>query len=393
MYDAIVIGARCAGATTAMLLARAGLDVLLLDRATFPSEIPHGHFIHMHGPRRLADWGVLDSLLATGCPAVTSFTVDLGDGPLTGRELADGDVPLGLGPRRARLDEVLVAAAVDAGAEFRQGFAVRELIEEDGRVAGVAGPKGRERARLVVGADGRNSAMARAVGAESYEAVPTLSCWYFSYWSGVERRGLELYVQDERAIFAFPTNDELMGVFVAWPIGELPRVRADIEAAFMAVVDRVPELAERLRAGRREERFGGATQLPNFLRTPGGPGWALVGDAACHKDPYMALGICDALRDAELLADAAVAGLSGRLPLDDALAGYQRRRDEATLPGYRENLVAAQLRPAPEQSALIAALRGDQAATNHFFMAREGMVPPETFFNPENLRRVMAGSP
>ena len=222
--------------------------------------------------------------------------------------------------------------------------------------------------------------------------MPTLTCWYFSYWSGVERTGLELYVHDRRAIFAFPTNDDLMGVFAVWPIAELPRVRADIEGEFMAVVDAVPEFAERLRRGRREERFLGATQLPNFLRTPGGPGWALVGDAACHKDPYMALGICDALRDAELLADAAAAGLTGRLPLDEALADYQRRRDEATLPGYRENLVAAELKPAPEQRGLVAALRGDQAAANHFFMAREGMVPPETFFNPENLGRVMAGS-
>ena len=106
----------------------------------------------------------------------------------------------------------------------------------------------------------------------------------------------------------------------------------------------------------------------------------------------MALGICDALRDAELLAEAAAAGLSGRRPLDDALADYQRRRDEATLPGYRENLVAAQLKPAPEQRGLVAALRGDPAAANHFFMAREGMVPPETFFNRENLQRVMAGA-
>ena len=373
-----------------MLLARAGLDVLMVDRATFPSDIPHGHFIHMHGPRRLADWGLLDAALATNCPAVTAFTLDFGDGPVTGTDLASGGVPLGLGPRRTRLDEVLVAAAVAAGAEFRERFAVQELIEEDGRVAGVAGRGGRERSRLVVGADGRNSPLARAVGAQEYEAVPTLSCWYFSYWSGVDGSGMELYVQDERAIFAFPTNDDLMTVFVAWPIAELPRVRADIEGEFMAVVDRAPEFAERLRAGRREERFRGATQLPNFLRTPCGPGWALVGDAGCHKDPYMALGICDALRDAELLAEAAAAGLSGRRPLDDALTDYQQRRDEATLPGYRENLVAARLDPAPEQRALVAALRGAPAAANHF-MAREGMVPPETFFNPENLQRVMAG--
>ena len=154
MYDAIVIGARCAGATTAMLLAREGLDVLLLDRSPFPSEIPHGHFIHMHGPRRLAEWGVLDAVLDTNCPPVTSFTLDLGDGPVTGRDLASGDVPLGLGPRRARLDEVLVDAAVEAGAEFRAGFAVQELIEEDGRVAGVARPR-RPRARAAGRRGGR----------------------------------------------------------------------------------------------------------------------------------------------------------------------------------------------------------------------------------------------
>jgi flavin-dependent dehydrogenase len=166
-------------------------------------------------------------------------------------------------------------------------------------------------------------------------------------------------------------------------------VRADIEGEFGAVIDGAPELAERLRAGRREERFLGATQLPNFLRTPYGPGWALVGDAGCHKDPFRALGICDALRDAELLAGAVADGLGGRRPLEAALADYEARRNEATLPGYRENLQAAQLRPPPEQRGLLAAMRGDQDAVNHFFRASQGMVAPETFFNPENLRRLM----
>ena len=352
MYDAIVIGARCAGATTAMLLARAGLDVLLLDRSPFPSEIPHGHFIHMHGPRRLADWGVLDAVLDTNCPAGHGFTLDFGDGPVTGRDLASGGVPLGLGPRRARLDEVLVDRRGGGGRGIPPGFAVQELIEEDGRVAGVAGRDGRERARLVVGADGRNSAIARAVGAQEYEAVPTLTCWYFSYWSGVERPGLELYVHDRRAIFAFPTNDDLMAVFAAWPIAELPRVRARHRRRVHGG-GRPRARVRRSGCAAAGARSGSSARpsCPNFLRTPFGPGWALVGDAACHKDPYMALGICDALRDAELLADAAAAGLTGRLPLDEALPGYQRRRDEATLPGYRENLVAAELMPAPEQRA------------------------------------------
>jgi flavin-dependent dehydrogenase len=398
MYDAIVIGARCAGASTAMLLARDGLDVLLVDRAAFPSDLPHGHFIHMHGPARLAEWGLLDAVLATNCPPVTTITMDLGDGPVVGRDLADGGVPMGLGPRRSRLDEVLVNAAVAAGAEFRPQCAALELIEEDGRVAGVVARDietrsvTRERSTLVVGADGRNSALARAVGAAEYEAEPTIACWYFSYWSGANLPGLELHVIDERAIFAFPTNDDLMAVFVAWPIDELARVRADIESEFMTVIDLVPELAARLRDGRREQRFAGATQLPNFLRTPFGPGWALVGDAGCHKDPFMALGICDALRDAELLAGAVVEGFSGRQPIDAALADYERRRNEATLPGYHENLVAARLKPPAEQRALVAVLRHDQAATNHFFRARQGIVAPETFFNPENLRRLMAGA-
>jgi flavin-dependent dehydrogenase len=133
VYDAIVIGARCAGATTAMLLAREGFDVLLVDRASFPSEIPHGHFIHRHGPPRLARWGLLDRVLDTGCPAVTSITMDLGDFPLTGEDLVVDGVPVGLGPRRAALDKVLVDAAVEAGAELREGFPVDDLTFEDGR--------------------------------------------------------------------------------------------------------------------------------------------------------------------------------------------------------------------------------------------------------------------
>ena len=400
MHDVIVVGARCAGAATAMLLARAGARVLLLDRATLPSDIPHGHFIHRHGPRRLRDWGLLDAVLATGCPPVTEMTMGLGDPVVTGTELAVDGVPAGLGPRRDRLDAVLAGAAVAAGAELRDGFAVDELMRDGERVTGVRGRGARggrratERAAVVVGADGRNSGVAKAVGATAVESAPTLACWYFSYWSGVPQRGLEMYVRSERAIFAFPTNDELLAVFVAWPIAELPGVRADLERRFAAVLALAPELAERIRGGRREERFYGATQLPNFVRRVHGPGWALVGDAGCHKDPLMALGICDGLRDAELLAGALADGLAGRTGLGNALAGYERRRTEATLPEYRENLEAARLQPPPDQVArLLAALPDRPEDARHFYLAREGMVPPESFFGEDNLRRiVMAGA-
>jgi flavin-dependent dehydrogenase len=121
-------------------------------------------------------------------------------------------------------------------------------------------------------------------------------------------------------VFAFPTNDGLCGLFVAWSFAELATVRADIERQLRAAIDEVPDLAERVRAGRREERLYGMSDLPNFLRKPYGPGWALVGDAGCHKDPYLALGICDAFRDADLLVEAVDEGLSGRQPLEQALA-------------------------------------------------------------------------
>jgi len=397
VYDVIVVGARCAGAPAAMLLARKGYDVLLVDRATFPSSIPHGHFIHQHGPRRLQRWGLLDRIVATNCPAVTTFTLDLGDFPLTGRALEADGVALGYGPRRAALDAVLVDAAVEAGAELRQGFTVDDFTADGDRITGIRGRDQRsgtttvEHAAVVVGADGRNSRLARAVGAPAYEAAPPATCWYFSYWSGVPAAGLEVHVRQQRVIFSFPTNDGLQAVFVAWPAAALPAVRADVEGQFMTVLDWVPELAERVRGGRREERFYGATDLPNFLRTPYGPGWALVGDAGCHKDPFLALGVCDALRDVELLAEALDEGLSGRRPMTEAMAAFAERRDAATLPAYRENLAMAQFTAVPDDVfRLRAALRDDQAETNRFFMAREGMIPRESFFNGTNLQRLMA---
>lgn len=398
MYDAIVVGARCAGAPAAMLLARKGYRVLLVDRATFPSDIPHGHFIHRHGPRRLARWGLLDAVAATGCPPATSWTLDQGDFPLTGEQMSVDGVALGYGPRRAVLDAVLVDAAIRAGAEFRDGF-VDDVIADDDAVAGVRGhSSGRaatvtERARVTIGADGRNSHLARTVRAPAYEAVPSLTCWYFSYWSEMPATGLEVYVRPGQVIFAFPTNDGLFAIFVAWERDRFPAVRSDIEGQFMAAIDSVPTLAERVRGGRREERFRGASDVPNFLRKPYGAGWALVGDAACHKDPFMALGICDAFRDAELLTDALDEGFSGRAPLAVALADYERRRNEATLPDYQQNLQAARFDPLPaELIQLRAAVRSDQEATNQFLMALEGIVPRETFFNPVNLGRIMAGA-
>jgi flavin-dependent dehydrogenase len=399
MYDAIVIGARCGGASTALLLARKGHRVLLVDRAVFPSDIPHGHLIHRGGPARLARWGLLERVIATGSPAITAMLSDVGDFTLAANGLAVDGVPAALGPRRTALDRVLVDAAVGAGVELRAGFSVESLTIDGDRVTGIRGGDRRtgtsvtERATLTIGADGRNSHVARTVSAPEYEQEPSLTCWYFSYWSDVPGDTLELHDRHGRAIFAFPTNDELFAVFVAWPISELSAVRADIERQFLAALDGVPPLGDRVRAGRRADRFYGATDLRNFLRKPFGPGWALVGDAGCHKDPYLALGIADAFRDAELLADAVHDGLSGRRDLDDALAEYERRRNEATMPDYRMNIERARFTPiSASERMLRSALHGNAGATRQFFLTIEALAPREVFFGPENMGRLIAAA-
>jgi flavin-dependent dehydrogenase len=370
-YDVIVVGARVAGASTAMLLARRGFDVLLVDRARFPSDVPRGHYIRKHGPPRLADWGLLDRVLATGCPPITSITMDFGDFPLRGDNLEVDGVPVAVAPRRAVLDEVLVEAAAEAGVEVREGFAVQELTFDGDRVTGVRGLNGMiERATFVIGADGRNSSVAKRVEAVAYGDTPTLACWYFSYWSGVSHRGLEIYRSDDRVLFAFPTNDDLVAVFVGWPIDQLKTVRADTAGQLMAAVDREAELSERVRAGHREERIYGAAQLPNFLRKPYGRGWALVGDAGCHKDPFAALGVCDALRDAELLADALAEALSGVRPETAALSEYERRRNDATMAEYEANIRSAHVMPPPPRIlAERASVRDDPDAAAKFDLA------------------------
>ena len=396
MYDAIIVGGRCAGAPTAMLLARRGYRVLVLDQATFPSDTMRLHFIQPPGVACLKRWGLLGKVAASNCPPIHKRTVDLGDFPLSGSPPPVDGASDSYGPRRTVLDKLLVDAAVEAGAELREGFSVQEILVEDGRVVGIRGRvKGRaavtERASLVVGADGLHSLVARVVEAPVYQARPTLACYYGSYWSGVALEGLEVYWRDRRAIFAFPTNDGLVGIFMAWQHRQFPEVRADVEGSFLKTLDLAPGLAERVRGGRREEPFRGTADLPNFFRRPYGPGWALVGDAGYHKDPFLAQGISDAFQSAEWLADALDEGWSGRRSLEEALGEYERRRNEAVTPLYELNYQLAALEPpSPQTLQLRAALRGNQADTDRFLGVTAGSVPIQEFFAPENVQRIMA---
>jgi 2-polyprenyl-6-methoxyphenol hydroxylase-like FAD-dependent oxidoreductase len=398
MYDAIVVGARCAGSPTAMLLAREGYRVLLVDRATFPSDTMSTHFIHPPGIVQLDRWGLLERLAASNCPPFTKMTFDLGPYALTGAPPPADGVAEHYCPRRTVLDKILVDAAVEAGAELREGFSVQEILMDGDRVTGIRGRDAdgatfSEEARIVVGADGMRSLVAQAVEAPEYNTKPTLACAYYTYWSGVPIEGAEIYPREGWITIAFPTNDDLVVTFIEWPREEFHAVRTDIEGNFLKKLDLAPGLAERIRSGKREANFVGTGVLPNFLRKPYGAGWALVGDAGYHKDPYMAQGITDAFRDAELLAEAIDAGLSETHPLEEALADYERQRNNAAIPSYELNCQLASLRPPPpEMQQLFAALQGNQKETDRFFGAFEGTVPIPAFFSPENIRRIVSAA-
>jgi flavin-dependent dehydrogenase len=205
--------------------------------------------------------------------------------------------------RRIVLDHILVEAAAKAGAEVRERFSVQELLRDGERVTGIRGralegTTANETAGIVIGADGMNSLVARSVAAPTYNEHPSLTCAYYSYWSGVEMDGAELYARPGRMIIGAPTNDGQVFIIVYWPNSEFHRVRSDIESSFMTALELVPGLAERIHTGTRSERFRGTGTLPNFYCRPHGAGWALVGDAGYHKDPITALGMTDAFRDA-----------------------------------------------------------------------------------------------
>jgi 2-polyprenyl-6-methoxyphenol hydroxylase-like FAD-dependent oxidoreductase len=384
-HDVIVVGARCAGAPTAMLLARQGYRVLLVDRATFPSDTVSTHLVHQPGIAALDRWGLLDRLVATGCPPITTYFFDFGPVQI------EGSPGLAYGPRRTVLDALLVEAAAAAGAEVRTGFGVDELLVEDGRVTGIRAGDRTERAAVVVGADGRHSLVARAVRPEQYHEKPPLLAGYYAYWSGLPMGGrYETYVREDRAFAAWPTHHGQTLIVGGWPYAEFAANRTDVAGNFLAMLELAPPFAERVRAGRRESRFAGAF-VSNYFRSPYGPGWALVGDAGYNRDFVTAMGMQDAFRDAELCANALHEALSGARPYEVAMKDYQTARDAAVLPMYEFTTEIATLAPpSPELATLLGAMPGDQPAMDGFCRMAAGVDSPADFFAEPNVGAILA---
>lgn len=391
-YDVIVVGTRVAGAATAMLLARQGLRVLAVDRARFPSDTLSTHQIQVPGVARLHRWGLLDRLAATGAPATRRVRFDAGYAVLEGSFPAYDGVDALYSPRRTVLDSIMVDAAREAGAEVREGYVVEDLVLADGRVAGIRGhakgqPPTTESAWLVVGADGKHSTVADAVGARRYRERPASTIACYTYWSGVGMTGGELYQRPGRAVAAFPTNDGLTMIYVAAPRDEFDVFRTDIEGHYLKTLDLCGDLADRVREGERAERFRTTPDLPNTFRVPCGPGWALVGDAGVVMDPITAQGITNAFRDAELLADAVGAGDVGA---GAGLAEYRRRRDTAVRPMYDFTVGLAAFNP-PRRAdrQLLAALQGRQAEIDRFLGVFAGAGSIREYRSPRNVLRLL----
>lgn len=397
MYDVIVVGARCAGSPTAMLLARRGYRVLLLDRATFPSDrFISTRLIHPPGIACLKRWGLLDDVRRSGCPAVGTYELHVGPVRVSSKPPAVDGEAAGYSPSRKVLDQLLVEAAVKAGAELREGVSVQGLLADDEGVVGVTGQtSGRarvtEQARIVVGADGKFSKIADFVGAPKHHVRPVQSKSLWTYWDGVDLGGAAMaFRHDNTHAFSWPTHDGLSITGIAWPTRDF--VALDDEAADRTLLrtfdELAPALAPQLHAGQRARRWM-IGSVPNFLRASHGPGWALVGDAGYTKDPITAAGISDAFRSAELLAEAIDDGLSGRVAIPAALAGYEQRRDAMVLSHYAYTCDFAQVNSySRAEVELIQAMSQSPRHGPRLAGLFAGIVPPEEFFSRQSIHEL-----
>ena len=334
--DVVVVGARAAGASTAMLAARAGLSVLLLDRDRPDADTLSTHALMRGGVVQLARWNLLEQLVAAGTPAIRHTTFHYTGADVTLSIKPSAGVDALYAPRRTLLDPLLVDAARAAGAVVRHRTTVVGLRRDDrGRVTGVEirdrdGRIATVHARLVVGADGRRSTIARLAAAPLTHATTHTSAFVYGYWSDLDAEGYEWAYRPGAAAGFIPTNHDQTCVFASGPTH---RVGRGGHAVLRSLVQQAsPDMAERLHAATPPPATRTFVGQPGHLRQPWGPGWALVGDAGSWKDPISAHGLTDALRDAELLGRAIIATSIDEQRDEDAYGTYERTRNRLTVP-------------------------------------------------------------
>ena len=339
-YDAIVVGGRCAGAATALLLARGGMRVLVIEAARPDTDTLSTHALMRGGVLQLHRWGLLDAVVAAGTPAIRSTEFAYGDQIDTVDIRPGGGISALRAPRRTVLDRLLLEAAHAAGAEVRIPARVTRLLTDRGTVRGVEGiDRGtgthfRTTAPLTIGADGRNSTIAQAVDAHFRRQGTASGAIVYGYFPGLPRDRYHWAYRPSVAAGVVPTGDGLACVWAGTASAKFAQQRsASLDETYRSLLaEAAPELASSIGAAPPVGTLRAFPGQPGWIRASAGPGWTLVGDAAYFKDPITAHGITDALRDAELLAQAVLhAPRGGRAQLD-ALRDYERTRDRLSEP-------------------------------------------------------------
>lgn len=400
MYDAVIVGARCAGASLAMLLARRGLNVLMLDGSSFPSDkVTSTHFIWQSGVACMKRWGLIEKLEATNCPSHDYYVLDMGGLELRGGvKTKAGDVTTSYAPRRHAIDNLLINEARAAGVEFLDECKVLELIKDGDRVTGLRyrnkqGETVDVHSKVVVGADGINSTIADLAGAETYNFHEKSQHIFFSYFKNADFPGVEFYSRPGRMGFAWPTNDgEIVAGFCCR--GEdAEKMTSDVVGSYWDELNTMsPDFCARLKAADQTARVrtGGT---PSYMRTAGGPGWALTGDAGMNMDPVTASGISNAFIQSEMLCEAIVDGLKdGTLDEDIANFGTERDARFAQYFGFTVDLAKLDPETPDEIVQLFMAMASQKKEAEAYFGVFAQTVPVEEFFHPDNMARIISNA-
>ena len=382
-FDVIVVGARCAGSPLAILLARAGLSVCVVDRAKFPSDTASTHGVQPSGVQMLDRLGVLEPLLKVA-PPIERGTIAFDEARIEVSSFTELVGAPMLGARRVTLDAILLEAAATAGAEVRTQTAVTGLVEDRGRVVGVKTKSGELRAPLVVGADGVSSTVARLVGAAEYHQTPAGRLFTWAYFEGAQADHNHMWLGGigDHGFLAFPTDGGLFMTAVVPSIERRDEVLADREAAHAAELAHWPELEATLAGAKRV----GPIRLMSrdgFFRQSAGPGWVLVGDAGHFKDPTPGQGISDALRQAAKLAPAIEQALAGGGTADRVLHDWWcwRDRDAWEMYWFAHDMGAPGAPPLLVQE-IQRRIAADPELTDGFLRVLNHEVAPSKVFTP-----------
>jgi 2-polyprenyl-6-methoxyphenol hydroxylase-like FAD-dependent oxidoreductase len=389
-FDVVVVGARCAGSPVALMLARRGLSVCLVDRAQFPSETPSTHLIQPCGVQLLDQLGVLDAVLAAGAVQLDHMTMVIDDAVRIEAMLDEANgAHASLCVRRVTLDALLVDAAAAAGADVRTGLRVTGLITDDGRVTGVDTAAGPIHGQLVVGADGRHSTVASLVAAREYHVAPAGKMFAWAYFEDVRDREGRVRIGRRGALgfLAGPTDGDLYMAAIGIDMAKQPEFHANRDADFTAGLRAWPELADVIADGRRLGPIRVLTNWHGYFREAAGPGWVLVGDAGHFKDPTPGQGIGDAFRQAARLAPAIEDGLGNTSP-DAAMQRWWHWRDNDAYEMYWfASDMGAPGAASPLITRLMRDLVDDPKATQMFFGVLNHDIRPSQLFTRARTAR------